>query len=68
METRKSNGMIDRALARGTADPNMVYVLLAISDWNKANARFQSDDFKKLMQEAGVEGAPTIIKYKFQSR
>ena len=68
METRKANGMIDRALARGTTDPNMVYILFAISDWNKANARFQSDDFKKIMQDAGVEGAPTIVKYKFQSQ
>jgi hypothetical protein len=68
METRKDNGMIDRALARGTADPNMVYILFAISDWTKANARFQSDDLKKIMQDAGVEGAPTVVKYKFQSQ
>ncbi len=66
METRKENGMIDRALARGTLDPNMVYILFAISDWTKANARFQSDDMKKIMQNAGVEGTPTVVKYKFQ--
>lgn len=68
METRKENGMIDRALARGTTDPNMVYILFAISDWTKANARFQSDDLKKIMQDAGVEGAPTVVKYKYQSK
>ncbi len=66
METRKANGMIDRALARGNTDPNMVYILFAISDWSKANARMQSDELKKIMTDAGVQGTPTFVKYKFQ--
>lgn len=66
METRKSYGLIDRALARGMNDPNMVYIVFAVSDWTKANARINSDELKKTMTDAGVEGPPTIIKYKLQ--
>jgi hypothetical protein len=66
METRKSYGLIDRALARGMNDPNMVYIVFAVSDWAKANARTSSDELKKLMTDAGVEGPPAIIKYKLQ--
>jgi hypothetical protein len=66
METRKSYGLIDRALARGMNDPNMVYIVFAVSDWAKANARINSDELKKTMTDAGVEGPPTIIKYKLQ--
>ena len=66
METRKSFGMVDRALARGMNDPNMVYVLFAVSDWDKANARMNSEELKKIMTDAGVDGPPTFVKYKLQ--
>jgi hypothetical protein len=66
METRKTFGLVDRALARGMDDPNMVYILFAVSDWDKANARMSSDELKKIMTDAGVEGAPTFVKYTLQ--
>jgi hypothetical protein len=63
MDARKSFGIIDRGLARGVDDPNMVYIVFAVENWEKANARFNSEELKKLMTEAGVEGSPTIIRY-----
>ncbi len=66
MEKRKSSGLVDRALGRGMDDPNMVYVLFAVSDWEKANARTSSEELKKIMTDAGVEGQPTFVKYKLQ--
>ena len=66
MEKRKSFGLTDRALARGMDDPGMVYILFAVSDWEKANARTNSDELKKLMTDAGVEGPPSFLKYKLQ--
>jgi hypothetical protein len=62
--TRAANGLIDRGLARGVDDPNMVYVLFAISDLAKAKARINSPELKKLMTDAGVDGPPTISFYK----
>lgn len=66
MEKRKTFGLVDRALARGMSDPNMVYIVFAVSDWDKANAHMNSDELKKLMTDAGVEGAPTIVKYSIE--
>lgn len=66
MDKRKSFGIADRALARGMDDPNMVYILFAISDWEKANARMASEELKKIMTDAGVEGPPVFVKYKLQ--
>lgn len=62
-EKRMENGLIDRGLARGIDDPNMVYIVFAISDMAKAKARVNSPDLKKIMTEAGVTGPPQIIYY-----
>ncbi len=61
--TRAANGMIDRGLARGIDDPNMVYMLFAISDMAKAKARFESEDLKKIMTDAGVDSAPSSFMF-----
>jgi hypothetical protein len=61
---RMENGLIDRAIGRGTDDPNMVYIAFAISDMAKAKARMGSDELKKIMTDAGVEGPPTVFMYK----
>ena len=53
-------------MARSMEDPNVVYILFAVSDWEKANERANSEDLKKLMTDAGVEGPPTFVKYKLQ--
>jgi hypothetical protein len=58
--TRASYGMIDRALARGLVDSNMVTLLFAITDMDKAKARGNSPELKKIMTDAGVVGPPKI--------
>jgi hypothetical protein len=64
-DTRASFGMVDRALCRGVDDSNMVYVVFAITDMTKAMARGQSEELKKLMEDAGVDSAPEMFAYKF---
>ncbi|WP_179345880.1 hypothetical protein [Winogradskyella ursingii] len=62
-ETRAANGLNDLALGRGVDDPNMVHVVFAVTDIDKAKARINDPELKKLMEEAGVIGAPTITFY-----
>ena len=62
--TRKSFGLMDRALARGIEDANMVYVAFAITDMEKAKARSASPEMKKIMTDAGVTGTPDIFMYR----
>jgi len=63
IEIRMENGFIDRGLARGVDDPNMVYLVFAISDMAKAKARMNSEELKRLMTDAGVEGPPRVMFY-----
>ena len=63
-DTRAANGLIDRGLARGVDDPNMVYILFAISDMKKAKARFDSPELKKIMTDAGVDSKPDAHFFK----
>ena len=58
--TRASEGMVDRVLARGIDDPNIVHIVFAVTDMAKAKAAITSEAKKNLMMSAGVEGAPTI--------
>ena len=62
--TRASFGIVDRVLGRSTDDPNMVYLVFAITDMAKAKARFSSPELKKIMTDAGVEGPPTSVLFK----
>ena len=62
--TRKSFGLIDRALGRGIDDANMVYVAFAITDMEKAKARSASPELKKIMMDAGVTGPPEMFMYR----
>lgn len=64
MKTRAENGLMDRGIGRAVTDSNMVYVVFAITDMTKAKARMNSDELKKLMTDAGVEGQPEVIMYK----
>jgi len=61
---RASEGMVDVVLARGIDDPNLVHIVFDITDMAKANAAIFSDEKKKLMMSAGVEGKPEIVFYK----
>ena len=66
MAKRMEEGLIDRGMARGIDDPNMVTLVFAISDMDKAKASINSEEKKKLMTEAGVEGAPQMFYYKLE--
>ncbi len=63
-ETRAGYGLIDRGIARGVDDPNIVHVLFAVSDIAKAKARLGSPELKKLMTDAGADGPPTANFYR----
>lgn len=62
--TREPHGLIDRGLARGVEDSNMVYILFAVSDMRKARARLNSSDLRKILRNMGVDGRMTISYYK----
>jgi hypothetical protein len=64
VSTRAANGLVDRGLARGIDDPNMVYIVFAVTDMAKAKARVSSEELKKIMTDAGVEGPPRIHFYR----
>jgi len=57
---RLNDGMVDVVIARGIQDPNMVHLVFDIKDMAKAKAAMMSDAKKKLMESAGVIGAPTM--------
>lgn len=61
---RASEGMTDVVLARGIDDPSIVHLVFDITDLAKAKAAMSSDEKKKLMMSAGVEGKPEIVFYK----
>jgi hypothetical protein len=63
-DKRASEGMVDRVLARGVDDPNLVHIVFAVTDLAKAKAAITSEGKKKLMMSAGVEGKPDIVFYK----
>jgi len=63
---RAANGLLDRGLAREMEDPAMVYIVFAVTDKEKAMARMQSEELKKLMTEAGVEGPPAFYFFKWE--
>ena len=58
--------MVERGMARGMDDPNMVYIVFAVTDMDKAKARITSEELKTLMTDAGVEGPPSITFYTLQ--
>jgi hypothetical protein len=62
-QKRASEGMIDVALARGVDDPNLVQIVFDITDLDKAKAAIFSEEKKKLMTSAGVQGVPKIEFY-----
>jgi hypothetical protein len=59
-DARATNGLVERALARGIDDPNTVTLLFAVTDMAKAKARVTSTELKKIMTDAGVDGPPQI--------
>jgi hypothetical protein len=62
-QDRKDAGALAYAVGRGAEDPNEVIVYVALSDIEKAKAMLGSEDMKKKMAEAGVEGEPTVYMF-----
>ncbi len=62
-ETRSSNGLIERAIARNIDDPNLIHITFAVSDMAKAKARLKDPALKKIMTEAGVISEPIFEFY-----
>lgn len=63
-DARASYGLVERAISRGADDSNMVYIVFAVTDLEKAKARAKSPELKKLMDSAGVDGPPKALFYK----
>jgi hypothetical protein len=61
---RNANGLVDRGIARGLVDSNMVYITFAVTDMTKAKARLTSPELKKIMTDAGVDSPPTTRWYR----
>ncbi len=57
---RRTNGLIERGIARNLYDSNTVSVLFEVSDMTKAKAMMTSPDLKKKMSDAGVDSPPTF--------
>lgn len=62
-ETRSSNGLIERAIARNIDDPNLIHLTFAVSDMAKAKARLKDPAMKKIMTDAGVISEPVFEFY-----
>lgn len=60
---RAGYGLVERGMARDLEDPNLVYIVFALTDMEKAKARIASEELKTMMTEAGVEGPPNIVFY-----
>lgn len=58
--TRLANGLHSYVIGRGLNDSNMVFIAMKSDDISKAKAFAKSPDLKKVMQKAGVTGAPTM--------
>jgi hypothetical protein len=66
--TRAANGLNDLALGVGIDDPNLVHIVFEVTDMAKAKARMADPALKKIMQDAGVVGVPTITFYNDASK
>ena len=60
---RLASGIHSYVIGRGWKDTNMVLIALKIDDLAKAKAFGKDPSLKKVMQKAGVIGAPTISYY-----
>jgi len=68
MQARKDASCLGHYLKRGVDDPDMVYVFCLATDVDRLRTFLDSDDLAEAMNNAGVEGAPTITLMKPMSR
>ena len=57
---RQEAGLSGERVFHTADDPNMVHILMNVSDMDKFNAFTQSDDLKQIMQKAGVLEEPKL--------
>lgn len=60
---RAEQGLYDAVMAKSIDDPNMVTLVFDVKDVEKAKKSIMSEEKKKLMTNAGVEGEPKIEFY-----
>ncbi len=60
---RAGFGLVERGMGRDLQDSNLIYIAFALTDMEKAKARMASEDLKKIMTDAGVEGPPNFVYY-----
>ena len=65
---RAADGWEDIAMGRGKDDPNMVHLVFGVTDMAKLKVRLADPELKKIMEEAGVVGAPAITFYNDASK
>ncbi len=58
---RVEAGIIGHDLGRAVGDENTIGIHFSLGDQEKAKAFIESEDLKKVMADAGVEGKPTIL-------
>lgn len=58
--TRKKSGSKGGQLYRVSGEPNHICILLEFDTIDNAKKFYESDDLKKVMQEAGVIGKPDV--------
>jgi hypothetical protein len=59
-ENRKNSGIVGHYIGQGLDDPNTVGVHLLATDAEKVKAMAGSEELKKAMADAGVQGEPQI--------
>lgn len=57
---REAAGATGHSLHRDPQDPHVTVLVLHVKDLGKARDFATSDDLRKVMQDAGVEGPPEI--------
>jgi hypothetical protein len=62
-QARMDAGLVDRALGYEVGDNHLVTIVFIVTDMKKAEDFSKSEDLKKKMEEAGVEGPPTFFYY-----
>lgn len=59
--TRAASGLTTRALARGTDNPNKIYLFLNVADMQKAKEYAANPKLKEVRKTAGVTSEPEVI-------
>lgn len=57
---RVAHGATGHSVHRDADDPNTIIAAFRVNDIAEAKAFAESDDLRQAMQDAGVEGPPTI--------